>query len=584
MAGSTPRTEPGAGRRAARWQFVKSDPIQALALAESLAIPGPIATVLCARGLADADDALTFLNPSLAGLHDPMLLRDMDRALTRLKQAIANGEKIEIHGDYDVDGTTSTVILKTAIGLAGGHADFFIPHRVKDGYGMRDSAVDRAAADGVRLIISVDTGIRASAAVERARVHGIDVIVTDHHLPEQSLPPAVAVLNPNRADCPYPEKNLCGAAVAFKLAQALLASLGWPREKLDRILASLLKLVAIATIADVVPLTGENRIIVAHGLRGLSDVRNAGLRALLAAAGVKPGLSPTTTQVGFRVAPRINAAGRMASASEVVELFLTTDDARARDIAERLSAFNAERQTEEARIVEEILSECADAVSDTSTAALVFAKENWHRGVLGIVASRLVERFCRPVFVLGIDNGEAAGSGRSISAFHLLESLESMSGLFVKFGGHRQAAGVTIASDRVGEFRSSLIAHAGSLLRAEDFEPVQKIDARLRFSQINDDFWTALQRLEPFGMGNPGPVFAATEVEVMNQPVMMKEKHFRFAAAQDGRVINFKAFNLAHRLDEFDCGARLDIAFKIEADDYWGGWSAKLCDFRRSPL
>jgi single-stranded-DNA-specific exonuclease len=584
LAGSIQRTEPRTERRPRRWQFSKSDPLQSAELAASLDLPGPIATVLSARGFKNSEDALAFLNPSLSGLHDPLLMRDMDRAVERLRTAIRKGEKIEIHGDYDVDGTTSTVILKTAIAMAGGEAGFFIPHRVKDGYGMRDSAVDRAAEHGVTLIVSVDTGIRASAAVLRARDRGIDVIVTDHHLPDHDLPPAVAVLNPNRADCHYPEKNLCGAAVAFKLAQALLATLGWTREKLDRVLASLLKLVAIATIADVVPLTGENRVIVAFGLRGLADIRNAGLRALLDAAGVTPGRAPTTTQIGFRVAPRINAAGRMASASEVVELFLTSDAERARDIAERLSAFNTERQAEELRIVEEILAECESSAADVTSAALVFAKENWHRGVLGIVASRLVERFCRPVFVLGIDNGEAAGSGRSISAFHLLESLESMSGLFVKFGGHRQAAGVTIAAERVDEFRGSLIAYAGSTLKAEDFEPVQKIDARLRFSELNNDFWAALQRLEPFGMGNPGPVFAALDVEVMNAPTVMKEKHVRFAAAQDGRVITFKAFNMAHRLDELERGSHVDLAFQIEADDYWGGWSAKVCDFRSAQV
>ncbi len=551
-------------------------------MAEALGIPLPIAIILCARGFGEAEAADSFLNPSLAGLHEPGLLRDMDVAVARLSAAIRDKEKMEIHGDYDVDGTTSTVILKTAIGMAGGDATFFIPHRVKDGYGIRDAAIDRAAASGVKLIISVDTGIRASAAVRRARELGIDVIITDHHLPEHDLPPAVAVLNPNRADCGYPEKNLCGAAVAFKLAHALLATLGWPREKLERVLASLLKLVAIATIADVVPLTGENRVMVAFGLKGLADIRNPGLRALLDAAGVAPGRAPTSWQIGFQVAPRVNAAGRMASASEVVELFLTTDGARARDIAQRLSAFNTERQAEELRIVEEILAECEAAVVDTMPAALVFARENWHRGVLGIVASRLVERFCRPVFVLGIDNGEAAGSGRSISAFHLLESLESMSGLFVKFGGHRQAAGVTMATERVEEFRGLLAGYASAVLKPEDFEPVQRIDARLRFSEINKEFWAALRRMEPFGMGNPGPVFAAMDVEVSGEATVMKDKHVRFAAAQEGRVITFTAFHMAHRLSELQRGARLDLAFRVEADDYWGGWAAKVCDFRQA--
>ncbi len=560
--------------------FSPFDPGQAAELAQALEIPPAVAAILSSRGIAGSEQALDFLEPSLSGLHDPLLLRDMDRALARLAGAIRQGEKIEIHGDYDVDGTTSTVLLKTAIELAGGKAGFFIPHRVNDGYGLRISAIERAAAEGVTLIISVDTGIRAAEAVLRARDLGVDVIVTDHHLPEPVLPPAVAVLNPNRPDCEYPEKNLCGAAVAFKLAQALLGTLGWPRERLDRILASLLKLVAIATVADVVPLTGENRIIVAYGLRGLSDVRNPGLRALLDAAGVAPGRAPTTHQIGFGVAPRINAAGRMASASEVIDLFLTTEVEKARNIAERLNTLNSERQGEELRIVEEILAECESCVSDTAAPALVFARENWHRGVLGIVASRLVERFCRPVFVLGIDHGEAAGSGRSIRAFHLLDSLESMRPLFIKFGGHRQAAGVTLDASRIDEFRASFIACAGSALTAVDFEPALTIDASVRFTDITNSFWSALRRLEPFGMGNPGPVFAARDVEIVNAPVVMKEKHLRFSAAQDGRVITFKAFNFAHRADELQAGSRVDLAFKIDADEYWGGWSAKLCDVR----
>ncbi len=511
-----------------------------------------------------------------------MLLRDMDRALARLRAGIRDGERIEIHGDYDVDGTTSTVLLKTAIEMAGGRAGFFIPHRINDGYGLRDTAIDQAAANGVKLIVSVDTGIRATAAVQRARALGIDVIVTDHHLPEPELPAAVAVINPNRPDCAYPEKNLCGAAVSFKLAQALLATLGWDAAKLERVLASLLKLVAIATVADVVPLTGENRIIVAHGLRGLASVRNPGLRALLDSAGVEPGRAPTPRQIGFGVAPRINAAGRMASASEVIELFLTTEAAKAREIAGRLSVLNSQRQGEEARIIEEILIECESLATDSSSPALVFARENWHRGVLGIVASRLVERFCRPVFVLAINNGEASGSGRSISAFHLLDSLESMRPLFIKFGGHRQAAGITLETARVEEFRTSFASSAGAKLLPEDFEPVQKIDAPVTFRALNTDFWTALKRLEPFGMGNPSPVFAASAVEVVSEPVLMKEKHLRFSATQEGRVIKFKAFHFAHRMAELQPGAKIDLAFRIESDDYAGGWCATVCDFRQN--
>jgi len=282
--------------------------------------------------------------------------------------------------------------------------------------------------------------------------------------------------------------------------------------------------------------------------------------------------------VGFHIAPRINAAGRMASAEEVIELFIGADPEKARAIAERLSTLNSERQEEEARVIEEILQMCEASANQNH--AMVFAGEGWHRGVLGIVASRLVERFCRPCFVLGTENGESAGSGRSIPAFHLLDSLESMPHLFIKFGGHRGAAGVTLATDNVDEFRRLFAAYASRVLTPEDFEPVQRIDATIRFKQITNAFWQSVQRLEPFGMGNPAPVFAAIDVEVVGEPTLMKEKHLRFGAAQDGRVIPFKAFNMAHRIAELPVGAHLDIAFKMEADDYWGGWSAKICDFR----
>ncbi len=563
---------------AKRWEVVA--PSDVSALASELELPPAIAGILIARGIRTVEAAQVFLHPSLNDLHDPLLLRDMPIAIDRLRRAIAAGERIEIHGDYDVDGTTSTVILKTAIGLAGGRADFWIPHRVKDGYGMRESAVDLAAERGVKLIISVDTGIRAAAAVNRARELGIDVIVTDHHLPDQTLPAALAVVNPNRLDCTYPEKNLCGAGVAFKLAQGLIETLGWPKDKRDRMLASFLKLAAIATVADVVPLTGENRIIVSHGLRGLAHTRNPGLRALLDAAGVPPGRAPNVGQVGFRIAPRINAAGRMASADEVMQLFAADGDEKARAIAERLTRLNTERQDEEARIIDEILLDCEGHLPAELPAAFVFAGEAWHRGVLGIVASRLAERFCRPTVVLGIENGEAAGSARSIRAFHLLESLESMRHLFVKFGGHRQAAGMTLETARVDEFRAAFAGFAASVLREEDFVPVQRVDAEVRFTDINNSFWRQLSRLEPFGMGNPTPVLMARGVEIVSEPEVMKEKHLKFSASQGGRVIKFKAFGFVERAAEVFRGALVDLTFQMEADDYWGGFCTKVCDVR----
>ena len=552
------------------------------ALAAALGISAPAARVLCHRGLSDPAAAARFLRPSLDDLLDPLALRDMPRAVERLRQAIGCGEKILIYGDYDVDGATSVVLLTKAIELAGGAAEFHVPHRLKDGYGMRPEVVERAAAGGVRLIVSVDTGIRAAEVVRRAGELGIDVIVTDHHLPEAELPPALAVLNPNRPDCPYPEKNLCGAGVAFKLAQALLATLDWRAEKVRRISESLLKMAAIATVADVVPLTGENRVIVKHGLDGLRTVRNHGLRALLDVAGFAATV-PSARQVAFQIAPRMNAAGRMDTARAVIELFLTSDAARARELARQLHDQNTERQQVEA----EIREACERIEVPDGAAALVYYAENWHRGVLGIVASRIVERLGRPVFVLSRnpEDGLAQGSGRSIPAFHLLQALESMPELFVKFGGHAHAAGVTLEVNRVDEFRRRFQAYAAVRLSPEDFLPRVDIDAVIQLRELTERSIADVFALAPFGHGNPAPVFAALDVEVAAAPTIMKERHLRVPVLQNGRNLMLKAWNFAGRAAEFSPGARVDVAFHLEEDAYsasrgYPGWAAMLEDVR----
>jgi single-stranded-DNA-specific exonuclease len=448
---------------------------------------------------------------------------------------------------------------------------------------MRSDVVELAAARGVKLIVSVDTGIRANDVVRHAKQFGIDVIVTDHHLPEAELPPAVAVLNPNRRDCQYPEKNLCGAGVALKLMDALVAASGWEKNRRERLIESLLKLVAIATVADVVPLTGENRAIVKLGLEGLRQVKNAGLRAILDVSGLNEGECPSAGQVAFRVAPRINAAGRMASASDVVEMFLTEDVTRARELAGQLHELNQDRQQTEAEIARAIFEQCIEQPVTDGDAALVFAGEGWHRGVVGIVASRVVEKFHRPAFVLGIDNGVAQGSGRSIRAFHLLESLESMGDLFTKFGGHRQAAGVTLASARVEEFRERFRAHAATLLTAADFAPALELDAEIFLNEIDDRTVDEILRLAPFGFGNPAPVFMARDVELASPADVRNEKHV-FAWLKSGdRKLRVKAWNFAPRAAEL--AGRVDIAFHFEEDAYsanrgYAPWQAVLRDVR----
>ena len=569
-----------------RWLIPPANPEAARELAAQLGVQPVTASVLLTRGFTDPDAARRFLTPAFEHLHDPLLLTGMRDAVARIQAAIRAKEKILIYGDYDVDGTVSVVILKKAIEMAGGEAGFHVPHRLKDGYGMRSDVIERAAAMGIALIVSVDTGIRASEVVREARQRGIDVIVTDHHLPDAELPPALAVLNPNRRDCGYPDKNLCGAGVAFKLVHALLATLGWPPEKLARVMKSFLKLVAIATVADVVPLVGENRVIVKHGLDGLHQSKNPGLRAILELSGLMNGRSPSARQVAFQIAPRINAAGRMDDAQNVIRMFLTEDPEHAMRLASELHSLNQERRDTEAEIVRLVLEECAGVPVTDDQTVLVFSGLNWHRGVVGIVASRLVERFCRPVFVLSEEDGQAQGSGRSIAPFHLLDALESMPDLFTRFGGHRQAAGVSLASESVPEFRRRLNVYGASRLTPADFQPQLAIDATVTLRELTTG--PAIQELlamAPFGFGNPAPMLAILGAEVAGPPVVMKEKHLRVHLRQDGRSLFPKAWNFAERAADFAVGIPIDAAFSVEEDLYgqdrgFTNWAAVLRDVR----
>lgn len=570
-----------------KWTFASdADPAAVEALAKSVGLSLPAARVLWSRGYRSSKDARRFFAPSLADLHSPALLKDMDRAVNRLRRAIEQRERILLYGDYDVDGTSAVVILKKGIDLLGGKVEFHVPHRLRDGYGMRSEVVEEAAAAGVNLIVSVDTGIRANVVVEHARALGIDVIVTDHHLPESELPPAVAVLNPNRADCTYPEKNLCGAGVAFKLMDALASSFGWEGARRDRLLDSLLKLVALATVADVVPLTGENRTIVKRGLDGLGEIRNPGLRALLDVSGFPEGATPPSAgQVAFRVAPRINAAGRMASASDVIEMFLTDDHARARTLAEQLHELNKDRQKTEAEIAQAIFKQCVEQPVTDDDAALVFAAEGWHRGVVGIVASRVVERFHRPAFVLCIENGIAQGSGRSISQFHLLDALESMPELFTKFGGHRQAAGLTMNASDLDAFRARFRTHAASILTPADFERELILDGQIALEEVTNDSIAQILRLAPFGFGNPSPSFVIRGLEVAAPPDIRNQKHVFVRFCQGTRQLRAKAWNFADRAGELAPGTLVDLAVQFEEDSFsaargFAPWQAVIKDVR----
>jgi len=581
-----------------------------------------LARLLVMRGINDIETANRFLTPSLGHLHSPYLMSGMKAAVDRLDAAIERKEGILIYGDYDVDGTTAIVILKTAIELCGSTADFHVPHRIKEGYDLRGDVIERAAAAGIHLIISVDTGIRAFAAAETARNLGVDLIVTDHHLPGQDgMPTALAVLNPNQSGCDYPCKALCGAGVAFKLAQALMERRLTHRDQAP-LLKSFMKIAAIATIADAVPLTGENRVFAKLGLEALRSAVNPGLKALLEVAQVS-GRPLTSGEVGFRIAPRINAAGRMDVARDVIELFSVKEATRAREIAHKLDQLNADRQAEERQILEAINSRLEQEPALLSSFCLVIDGDGWHRGVIGITATRIVERYCRPTLVISRDGSEAHGSGRSIRAFHLLNALESCAPLFTRFGGHAHAVGFSMPAANLPKLCSHLDGYARARLTLADFEPTLDIDAELPFDQIRPELFQALHRLEPFGMGNPEPVFASRDLLLMAPPRVMKEKHVKLrlssppaheelseaalmttprchpdsavlprlhaqSAKSDSRravIHNALGWRMAERIQQAELlpGDALDIAFTLDHNDHpeFGGLELSLRDFKR---
>ena len=540
-----------------------------------------LATLLAQRDITSSEDAQQFLHADLSDLHDPLRMLGMQAAVDRLRRAIANSERVLIYGDYDVDGTTAVVILRTAIEMAGGKAEFHVPHRIQDGYGMRTDVIERAARDGVGLIISVDTGIRETAVVDRARELGIDTIITDHHLPEAGVPRALAVLNPNQPGCSYPDKSLSGVGVAFKLSQALLGGLDWPPDRLRRVLESMLKVVAIGTIADVVPLTGENRVFTRIGLAGLTRSVNPGLKALLEVSDLSQKRRLSATDVAFRLAPRLNAAGRMDTAGEVIELFTTRDATQARQIAQKLDQLNTDRRQAEAAVVREILERLEGIPPPAELPCIVVEGEGWHRGVIGIAASRIVERFHRPTLVLSTNAEEATatGSGRSIPAFHLLQALEHVHDVFERFGGHRQAAGCTLQIGRIAELRERLNRYASGVLQPVDFKPVLEVDTELEFRYITDAMMEDLSRLEPYGFGNPKPLFSAKGLRLQTAPEILKEKHLKLRIAQDNFGFSAVGWRMGGRADGLASGSEIQAAFSIEPDFYWGGWRLELEDF-----
>ena len=563
------------------WQHLSCDDDRASALARALDLNPTVARLLCLRGHDDPETAQRFLQPSLDHLHDPFKLTGMMAAVERLERAVAQRERIAIHGDYDVDGITSTVILRRALEMLGGDVVHFIPERLKDGYGLQPAAIERLHADGVSIVVSVDCGIRGIEAARKARDLGVDLIITDHHEPDTELPDAVAVLNPKRHDCSYPDKHLAGVGVALKLVQALAVRAG--RSKW---LPAFVKIAAIGTLADVVPLVGENRVIARFGLASLSTgPHTVGLRALLDCCGLT-GKTIDSYQVAFMLAPRVNAAGRMSTPDIATRLLLATDGAletEARGLAQQLNDENFKRQQEEADLVAQAKKAIETDPAVGAHNVLVVGGAGWHRGVIGIAASKLVDTYHKPAIVLSIDGDVAHGSCRSIPDFDMLNALERCADLFVKFGGHKQAAGLTMEAARVPEFRQRVNAWADEVLNPDQLRPRLRIDAPLSLNGITHDLVRGLDALGPLGMGNPRPVFHASPVEIVEGPKALKERHLRMTFSQQGRRFRAIAWRAAERAEFLEKHrAGVNLAFSLDRNEYQGETYLELnvCDIR----
>jgi single-stranded-DNA-specific exonuclease len=543
------------------------------------------ARVLINRGYTSLDSVTAFLADQLTDLPDPFRMKGMRSAVQRISEALAQGQKITLYGDYDVDGVCSTALLYLFLKEIGAQVSTYIPHRLEEGYGLNTQALERLGASGTKLVITLDCGINSFAEVTRAGELGLEVIVVDHHAVSSTLPPATAILNPHQPGCDYPTRHLCAAGVAFNLCLGIRKRLredGFFNQKKEPNLRSMLDLVALATVADVVPLTGANRILVKHGLREITLARRPGVRALKEVSGLDPLVEVTSGQIGFRLGPRINAAGRLHDASIGLQLLCADTLETARPLAQALDAANLERRGIEQDILAAAIQQ-ADSRSEAR--GLVLSSDSWHPGVIGIVASRVVERFHRPTFLIALKDGVGRGSGRSVEGFHLVGALEECSAHLIKFGGHKQAAGLSVEQDRLAEFSRAFEQVAARTLSEEDILPRCRVDAVVSLSELDCNSVRGLEALAPFGSGNPEPVFASQTLSA--KPRVLANR-------RQGQADHLKLFlESAPHLDAIGFGMSdraplaqgpVDLAYQLSVDQWKGQEriSLKLKDVRTS--
>ncbi len=549
------------------------------ALVRELKLPPAVCRVLAVRGIHDPEEAKRFLRPRLDHLHDPALLADGPRAAERLAAAVRAGETVLVHGDYDVDGICATALLTRWLRSLGGRVHPFVPHRLRDGYDFSAAGLEEARRAGATLIVTADCGTVAHETVAAAAAEGRDVIVTDHHTVGDTLPAAYAVVNPRRPDCAYPHEGLCGTGVAYRLCELVARALGRDAAELP----AYLDLVALATVADLVPLVDENRVLVSYGLRRLAHTRVPGVAALLAVSGVDPG-EATSGKLGFVVAPRINAAGRIGESADALRLLLTDDPREAHALATRLEELNTERRQEDRRTLEEALERLEDGFDPDRDYGVVLAAEGWHPGVIGIVASRLVERIHRPVVLIALEGARGRGSGRSIPSFHLYEALHACRAHLERFGGHRQAAGMDVRRDAVEPLRERFNEQCRARLAPEDLRPRLRPDLTLDPSEIDLGLVHWLSYLGPHGIGNPSPLFHSEALRV-ERPREVGRGHLK-ATLEAGRArLEAIGFGFWERFREARGNAGpQDVLYRLERND-WGGrvrLQARLQDLRPS--